>query len=526
MKKTNTILTMSMLAASFCGHAFATKPIRPVSKAPVVHPNVILIYADDMGKGMISAYGQQQFSTPNMDYLIHHGVAFERAYGCMLSAPARASLLTGYHDCHGRDKWNISGGGAYLCTLQDTASIAKAEADINKNDVSLPAGDLYLPQVFKKAGYTTAQIGKLEWGFTATRAQMKNHGWDYYYGYLDHVRCHGFYPPFLFDNGRIVPISGNTRTNCGKSVEQETEQTFAERRDRSGKEVYSQDIFVDKILQFIRTHKDKPFFLYHPTQLPHGPVAVPAIDPEIAANPHLTPIEKEYASMVKLLDTNIGLILAELQKQGLDKRTVIIFASDNGHEIYYAQHGRCEKPYRNLTNGELFDDYQHKYYSNLSGDIFNGNASMAGLKRSNLEGGVHVPLVFYGPGIIPSGKPSHRLISNYDLLPTIADWLGVSLSVPKDGHSYLSALLHGDTAQRANSYVVFGSNTGPGMVTAEGWKLRYYLKQKAWELFFLPNDSQERHDLSKKYPQRLEQLKAALLKECGGSLDRGVNRAG
>lgn len=72
---------------------------------------------------------------------------------------------------------------------RDEKDIKRIEYNIDKNDIVLPKNDLYLPQVFKQAGYVTAQIGKLEWGFTATRQQMKRHGWDYYYGYLDHVRC-------------------------------------------------------------------------------------------------------------------------------------------------------------------------------------------------------------------------------------------------------------------------------------------------------------------------------------------------
>lgn len=498
----------------------------PFDKVPATHPNVIYIYADDMGIGMLSAYGQRQFTTPNIDRLVQQGTAFNRAYGCMLSAPARASLLTGYHDCHGTDKWNISRGAVFAVPLADTASIAKAEEQINARDVRLPEGDLYLPQVFKEAGYTTAQIGKLEWGFTATREQMRHHGWDYYYGYLDHVRCHGFYPPFLFDNGHIVSINGNTLANGGKSIENETPEALAERRNRAGKEVYSQDLFLGKILTFLREHRDEPFFLYHPTQLPHGPVAIPSIHPEVAANLALTPIEREYASMVKLLDDNVGVILAELERLGIADHTVIVFSADNGHEIYYSQKGRCEKPYRNLQTGQLFDNYADKYRSSASGDIFNGNADMAGLKRSNLEGGVHVPLIFYCPGIIPSGKTCNALVANYDFLPTMAEWLQLTLKMPeKDGRSFLSQLLN-NKAGSAHPYIIFGSNTGPAIVTVDGWKLRHYLSRNAVELFFLPDDPQERNDLSTTHPDKVRELEEILLKECGGNLQNGVNRAG
>lgn len=486
-------------------------------------PNVIFIYADDLGKGLLSAYGQQQFTTPNIDSLVHRGTSFTRAYGCMVSAPARASLLTGYHDCR-TDKWKISGGGEFV-NYRDEKDIQRIEKEIDKNDITLPKNDLYLPQVFQQAGYVTAQIGKLEWGFTATRRQMQRHGWDYYYGYLDHVRCHGFYPPWLFDNGKIVDIAGNTHLNCGKSIEQETPETYAERHDRKGKAVYSQDLFIEKILTFIRENKNKPFFLFHPTQLPHGPVAVPEVYPEIANNPALTAIEKEYASMVKMLDIHVGMIMQELRKQGLEENTIVIFSSDNGHEIYYSQKGRVEKPYRNLQTGNLFDDFADKYYTSLSGDVFNGNASMAGLKRSNLEGGVNVPLTFYWKGRFAENSVSTQLVSNYDLLPTFAEMLGVKLSAQKDGISIWKTLTE-NVFLSENRYVVYGSNLGPAIIENSGWKLRHYAPKNVFELYNLNIDPQERSNLIDNYPEIAEKLKAILINECNGDLRNGINRAG
>lgn len=486
-------------------------------------PNVIFIYADDLGKGMLSVYGQKHITTPNIDKLVEEGTSFSHAYGCMVSAPARASLITGYHDCH-TDKWKISNGGRYI-NCEDENEIRNVEKEIDKNDVILDERDVYLPQVFKKAGYTTAQIGKLEWGFTATRHQMKAHGWDYYYGYLDHVRCHGFYPPWLFDNGKMVKIAGNELKNCGKSIENETTETYSHRHNMGGKVIYSQNLFLDKIISFINDNKDKPFFLFHPTQLPHGPVAAYEIYPEIHNNLKLTSIEKEYASMVKMLDIHVGIIMQELQKLGLDEKTIIIFSSDNGHEIYYSQKGKVEKPYRNLKTGELFDDFENKYYSDLSGDIFNGNASMAGLKRSNLEGGVNVPLTFYWKNNINSNTVCTELVSNYDLLPTFADMLNIRLELPKSGTSMWKVITQKEKLENYR-YIVFSSNIGPAIIENSGWKLRYYYSKDVLELYNLNIDPQERNDLSNKYPHIVERLKSTLLKECKGNFSNGINRAG
>lgn len=321
-----------------------------------------------------------------------------------------------------------------------------------------------------------------------------------------------------------MPIEGNTRLDCGKSLEGETPRTYAERHDLTGKEIYSQDLFLEKMLSFINDNKDKPFFLYHPTQLPHGPVAIPHVYPEIANNPDLTAIEKEYASMVKMLDIHVGVIMDEIDKLGLADNTILIFSSDNGHEIYYAQKDRCEKPYRNRVTGERFDDYTDKYYSNLSGDVFNGNASMAGMKRSNLEGGVNVPLTFYCASKFES-RVSEQLVSNYDLLPTFAEMLGIDLLSEKDGTSFWNILTQ-DAIHSPQRYVVFGSNLGPAIVENSGWKLRYYKREAVYELYHLKTDPQERRNLIADYPQIAERLKKQLLEECNGDLENGVNRHG
>ena len=167
---------------------------------------------------------------------------------------------------------------------------------------------MFLAQIAEEAGYTTGQIGKLEWGFATTGARIRRHGWQHHYGYYDHQRCHGFYPPFLFENGQQVDIRGNTHPDCGVHPNTESAENMELRRNRQGKAVYSQDIFNEKIIEFLRDHKDKPFFLYHPSQLPHGPIAIPEIHPAVKQSSELTTYEKEYASMILKLDETVGII--------------------------------------------------------------------------------------------------------------------------------------------------------------------------------------------------------------------------
>lgn len=500
-------LSLAALSCSMWGNA------KTVEK-----PNVILIYADDMGMGMLSCMGQKEFMTPNIDRLFRQGTQFTHAYGCMVSAASRASLLTGYYDVR-KEKITVSGGGALLldpATVTET-DISKVEKVIDKDDVVLPQGDYYLPQVFKKAGYVTGEIGKLEYGWTATRQQMRKHGWDHYYGYLDHVGCHGFYPPYLFEDDRVVFIKGNTHQDCAKTHEPETEAAYKERWNMTGKQYYSQDLFDEKIKEFIRENKEKPFFLFHPTQLPHGPVMIPSVHETVKNNPRLTQIEKEYASMVIRLDSVVGMILDEVEKQGIADRTMILFTSDNGHEIYYAQSGRVSKPFG------AYDDWHKAYYSDLHGDIFNGNAGMRGFKRLNSDGGVRVPLAVYMPGVVAPNVCCHEFVSMVDLIPTFAEMLRIPLSeqYPKDGVSIWNSIIRGERLKE-DRCIVYSSYYGPAIVNNKGYKVRYNKFAKDYDMYHLLSDPQEKQNISLKYKEEFEKLKNHLIKTCKGNIESGI----
>jgi arylsulfatase A-like enzyme len=437
----------------------------------------------------------------------------------MLCAPARASLLTGRHDCHS-DRFEITAAGIYKKIGTGELSHARVEALINERLNPVQENRVFLGQMAKEAGYVTAQYGKLEWGFASTQAQMKRHGWDHYFGYLDHQRAHGFYPPYLFGKDGLTEIEGNTRSDCGKTSEPETEANLRERWDTEGKVVYSQEIFMDSVLSFIGDHRDQPFFLYFPTQLPHGPVAVPEVHPDFLNHSSLSQIEKEYASMVKMLDDHVGKIILELQKLGIDDKTMVIFTSDNGHEIYYAQEGRIHKPYSNLETGELFDNLERKYYSKAAGDVFDGNGGRAGLKRSNLEGGLQVPLIIRWPARIPPGSISQRLVTAYDFLSTLAEVTGNQGNFASDGLSFYGELI-GEKPGNEHEFIVFSSFYGPALISREGWKLRTYLEQEVFELYYLPDDFREETDLAGEYPEKLSELKQKLLEACDGDLMNG-----
>lgn len=484
-------------------------------------PNIVLIYADDLGRGMLGAYGQSIVKTPNIDRLATEGMRFERAYGAMYCAPARASLLTGMHDCHGGNQLNIVKAGIYM-KVDNGLTFDQVKEKINEVATPAKKDEVFLGQIAQKAGYTTGQFGKLEWGFATTPERLQRHGWDFHFGYYDHVRCHGFYPPFLFENGSKFDIPENTHIDCAKTTEFDSAENHAARWNMEGKKVYSENIIMEKLVAFLDEHNpkktNKPFFLYFPSQLPHGPTAVPEVHSNLKENPNLTELEKEYASMVQLLDKDVGRIYAKLEEMGILDDTIIVFTSDNGHEIYYPEEGRTAKGKVNVL-GERYDNLVTRFNSEVAGDIFDGNDGMSGKKRDNWEGGTRVPLFWYWKDQINAGAISNQMVSNYDFLNTLAEIVGINHIEEKDGISYAKTLFGGKSKER--KYTVFSSTLGPALVTREGWKLRYMTKEDIFQLYYLPDDYREERDLSKENNRLLKELKALLYKECDNDWNNG-----
>ncbi len=487
------------------------------------NPNVILIYGDDLGRGMLSCYGQQHFETLNIDRLANEGMRFNYAYGCAFCAPSRASMLTGLHDCH-NGTWTYTQGGLYDRISAGEMTLSQITELLYTTGLQADPDDIFLAQIAEEAGYVTGQIGKLEWGFATTGVRIRRHGWQYHYGYYDHARCHGFYPPFLFENGDPTHIRGNTHADCGVHLDWDSEENRARRQNRQGKAVYSQDIFNEKIVEFLRSHQDKPFFLYHPSQLPHGPIAIPDIHPAVKHSSELTTFEKEYASMILKLDETVGIILDELERLGIDDRTMIIFCSDNGHEVYALQEGRTSGRRADL-NGEPFDEITTKFYSETGGDVFNGNDDMGGLKWSSWEGGTRIPYIVRLPERISPGSVSNHRIAHYDLMPTLADFIGAELPEGKDGVSFLPTLLEEHEMQQNREWIVYASRLGPALVTPDGWKLRYVNSTNSFQLYQLNDDYREENDLSSDHPDLVFRLSEWMLNACDGDYRNGTPQA-
>ncbi len=494
--------------------AFATSSqVQAQSYNQENRPNVIFIYADDLGRGMLSHFGQEYINTPNIDKIYKQGTSFDYCYGASYSAPARFALLTGYSDVR-NEYWNKPKGGPYfeIEHANDYETLIQIEDSLNAMRIEPPVGDLYLATVFKRAGYRTAQYGKLDWGFASTRQQIREHGWDDYCGTMDHQVAHAFYPHYYIENDTIVWFPENTAPDWGIGTMSESPENYKKRWDMTGKVTYSQDIWNDRISSFIKKNKDEPFFIWHSTTLPHGPVGTPLIYPEIQQLEELSSIEKEYLSMVKTLDNSVGMILKELEVLGIDDNTIIMFSSDNGHQVYYENENRNqrkkEKSYD--IDGRQFNSWDYAHTSERAGDRFDGNNGLTGKKRDTFDGGIRVPMAIMYPGHIPSGKTSKQVITNYDWLPTFADMLNIQLPYQKDGISLMPILKDEKINLTEKRYFLTNSKIGVTVVSSDHWKLRYNNKKNEFRLYYLPDDYKEEKIMNDLRPDKLEELKVQI----------------
>ncbi len=269
--------------------AFALALAAPTANA-ARQPNVVVFLTDDQGWGDLSAHGNRNLSTPNVDSLARDGATFENFYVCAVCAPTRAEFLTGrYHPRTG-----VSG-------------VSRGEGRLNPDETTIA-------DVFKSAGYATGAFGKWHNG-TQTPYHPNDRGFDEFYGFTSGHWGHYFSPP-LDHNGKKVRGKG-----------------------------YVVDDFTDHALKFIRANRDKPFFCYIPYNTPHSPMMVDdrfydkfkGVDP---AMKHRDP-EREDVMMTRAalamcenIDWNVGRVLKQLDRLKLRDDTIVIYFCDNGPNSY------------------------------------------------------------------------------------------------------------------------------------------------------------------------------------------------
>lgn len=450
-------------------------------------PNIVYIYADDLGYGELGCYGQQKIKTPNLDRMAREGMRFTQHYtGTPVCAPARAMLLTGKHGGHSYIRGNFELGG-----------FADSE---ERGQMPLPEEAFTVADLLKQKGYKTAMIGKWGLGAAGTVGTPLNHGFDYYYGYLDQKQAHNYYPTHLWENDRW-----DTLAQSYISVHKELDSASATQADFDyfkGKE-YAPAKMTEKALAFMDTNKTAPFFLYLPYTIPHVSLQVPdewvekyrgQFDekPYYGENryaSHRYPLSA-YAAMISYLDAQVGVVMEKIRQLGLEENTIIMFSSDNGTTF----------------NG------------GVNPEFFNSVGNLRGLKMDLYEGGIRMPFIAKWPGKIPAGKTSGHVSAQYDLLATIGELTGQKVK-DTDGISFLPELLGKSGKQQEHSFLFFeyperGGQLAIRMGDWKGVKTNLKKDPKApWQLFNLKSDPGETTDVSSQHPDLLKKFDAIVKQE-------------
>ena len=457
---------------------------RPLSGT---EPNLVVILADDLSYRDLSIWGQSRFSTPNLDRLAAEGVRFTQAYaGAPECAPSRGTLMTGLHTGHASVRDNRSARG------QD----------------HLADSDETIAEMLKQSGYATGFFGKWGIGLPDTPGTPDNQGFDEAFGFYDQRRAHTFFPHYLFRNGRKVDYPGNFGFDMRHMYEDN--QTPPGSRDSSAhydsdgrlippgvpdrsQAVYSEDVLEDAAIGFVRRNKDRPFFLYFATQLPHGPVVTDALGSFLNRADFPSTAHKEWASMVLRIDRFAGELVDVLRSLGIRDRTLVVFASDNGYSMcgYFA---------RGNQSANWPDD-----------PFFRNKGPFRGGKFSLLEGGIRIPFFVNWPGAIRAGVSSVP-VWLVDLLPTFAELAGTN-PVPSNDGSSLVPLLSGDPGRFASDRPLYWENAREQAVRMGPWKAYRPTPDEPMELFLVEEDVRCERDLSHAYPDVVAEMERIMHRE-------------
>ncbi|MGH9372305.1 MAG: arylsulfatase [Vicinamibacterales bacterium] len=460
---------------------------RQTPGTPVSRPNVIYVFADDLGYGELGAYGQRKIRTPHLDQLAREGMRFTQHYtGAPVCAPSRGMLLTGLHAGHAYIRGNYELGG-----FTD---------DQEGGQMPLPTGTRTVAHLMRDAGYATAAIGKWGLGMHDNTGDPRAHGFDYFYGLLDQKQAHNYYPTHLWENGQRVPL-GNRYFSPHQRLDAPLADAAA--YDQYRAEDYAPELMTQKALAFIERHREHPFFLYLAYPLPHAALQAPEAMVrqyvgEFEEHPYLgqqgylpTPYPlSTYAAMITTLDSYVGRVLDRLQALGLDERTIVMFSSDNG------------TTFNGGVNRESFDS----------------TGGLRGAKMDVYEGGIRVPFLARWPDRIPQGAVSGLVSAQYDVLATLAELVGQE-TPPTDGVSMLPTLLGRPGAQNGREFLYFEYPEKGGQVAVRlgNWKgVKVDMKRNPnapWQLYALEADVAETDDVAKAHPEILRRLDAIVARE-------------
>jgi arylsulfatase A-like enzyme len=402
-------------------------------------PNVIFVLADDLGWSDLGCYGQKEIHTPNIDRLAAEGLRFSQAYaGSSVCAPSRCALMTGQHTGHTPIRGN---------------SFTKPEGQ-----QPLAEGVETLGHLMRRAGYATGVFGKWGLGGPGSSGEPARQGFDEFLGYLCQGLAHNYYPTMLRRSAEAVSLDGKT---------------------------WSHDRIEAEAMDFIRRHRDRPFFLYAAFTLPHGELQVPDIG-SYADRPWPDEL-KIFAAMVTRLDASVQHIVMLLRDLGIEENTLLLIASDNGAEPFY---------FHKAGKFPLAVQWEKTFHS---------HGPLRGYKRDLFEGGIRVPLIARWPGHIRPGVSAH-VCAFWDVLPTMAELTGQPAPKGSDGVSFLPTLLGEPTRQQTHDHLYWEFHEGGFSQTVRfgDWKAVRLGPSQPVQLYDLGRDVAESRDVALQHPDVVE----------------------
>ncbi|MGB0766362.1 MAG: arylsulfatase [Phycisphaeraceae bacterium] len=439
-------------------------------------PNIIYIYADDLGYGELGSYGQSKIKTPHLDNLASNGTRFTRHYsGAPVCAPSRAVLMTG-----------IDTGRNYI---RDNSPWYRKTNPHQQGQEPLKPEYTTVAELLKEQGYRTAVAGKWGLGGPESYGIPNKHGFDDFFGYHCQWVAHSYYPDHLWHNEKKIPFNDEPVSGYIKPKPPVKDWSVIEA------DQYAPDWIADKMLNWLddAANRDEPFFFWYASIIPHVALHIPQEyiqrygyermdDKPYHGNrgysSHPTP-RLAYAAMISYLDEQVGKIIKLLEEKGELDNTLIIFSSDNGAS--YA--GGADA----------------KYFQSVGG--------LRGLKGSVFEGGIRVPMIAAWPGKIRPGTTSDLVCGQVDILPTLIEAAGGKAPRGIDGVSFLPTLTgNGEQVKPDFYYWELGNKQA---ILQNDWKLvRTFNKQDrpTTYLFNLEEDPYEKNNLADRHPARVKRL--------------------
>ena len=487
----------------FCS-AIATAALSCSGAVKPSKPNIIFILCDDMGYGDLECYGQKYIHTPHLNRMAEEGMMFTQAYaGSPVSAPSRASLMTGQHSGHG----HVRGNKEYWKDAGSVTYGINSDYDVVGQE-PYDAQHVILPEIMKKNGYTTGMFGKWAGGYEGSCSTPDKRGIDEYFGYICQFQAHLYYPNFLNRYSRSKGDTQTIRVVMDENVKYPMYGNAYKKRPQ-----YSADMIHQEALDWIESQDGAtPFYGFFTYTLPHAELAQPE-DSVVRMYKERFFVDKtwggdrwsrynavehthaQFAAMITRLDSYVGEILAKLKEKGFDENTLVIFSSDNGpHE-----EGGADP------------------------EFFGRDGVLRGLKRQCYEGGIRIPFIVRWPGKVQAGSVNHHQLAFYDIMPTFCDLVG-DKGFPKrytnkhlegdcfDGISFAPTLLGDDNRQQKHEFLYWEFHETDQIGVRMGdWKLM--VKKGTPQLYNLAKDIHEDCDVASEFPEVVAQMTEIIRRE-------------